>query len=71
MYGIRIKKKHVLECEAVIGQVGPDILNTLWSLKLLGVACLVTVTHPGRLESLEMLLLDPWILQHEYAMYAI
>jgi len=38
---------------AVIGQVHPDILKALCFLKLLGAACLMTVTRPGRLVSLD------------------
>lgn len=55
----------------VIGQVGPDILTALSFLKLLGAACLVPVTHPGRLVSVETPLLDPQILRLEYTVYVI
>jgi len=54
----------------VTGQVRPDILKALCFLKLLGAAYLVTVTHSGRLVSLETPLLDPRILRHEYTVYA-
>lgn len=72
-YGWQILRKFTYSrtWSCVIGQVGPDILKAPWLLKLLGAACLVTVTHPGRLETLEPPLLDPQIPHHEYRVYAI
>lgn len=72
-YGWQILRKCMCSgvWSCVTGKVGPDILKALWSLKLLGAACLVTVTYPGRLASLETPMLDPRILQHEYTLYAI
>lgn len=72
-YGWQILRKFMCSgmWSFVIGKVGPDILKALWSLKLLGAGCLVTVTHPGRLVPLETPLLDPRILQHEYTLCTI
>jgi hypothetical protein len=54
-YGWQILRKFMCSgmWMCVTGKVGPDILKALWSLKLLGAACLVTLTHPGRLASLD------------------